>query len=431
MSEQPGSPSDRLPPRVEAYPQARVRRGWWPGWIWSIPVAVLIVVGWLGMRYLIAGGEDITISFADAHGVKKNNTNIEYRGTIVGQVSSVELDTAGDAVLVHASIDQRAAKFLRTGTRFWLRGANPSLGNLSSLGAVLSGPTIMMDPGPGKRTKQFTGSARKPLETAAHVEPLLYAVSLKGDAGSLKNGDPVQLDGFTVGEVRQVGFEYDPSTDELFMPCTIALYPAHLFHIRGMQGMASTKALSTALASLVAHGLRARLDRDPPLVGAARLGLAMIPGAPQQQAAILEGLPEIPFDAGGGLESIVTRVNKVPLEQIAHNLLDITHHIDTLVSSPQLKQSISRLDQALGQIRTLAKQAGPQVTALAGSLRKTADELDRTAGSADGLINGNATQDGVGATLEEIREAARSVRSLANYLDRHPDALLTGRMDRR
>ena len=95
-----------------------------------------------------------------------------------------------------ASIDNEAAKFLTTGTRFWLRGANPSLSNLSSLGSLLSGPTIVMDPGP----RQARAQLRRP-RAGAHRpagRPLLYEVILGSEAGSLAGGDPVTLRGFTV-----------------------------------------------------------------------------------------------------------------------------------------------------------------------------------------------------------------------------------------
>src|SRR6185437_4301789 len=104
-----------------------------------------------------------------------------------------------------AKIDDSATKFLRTGTRFWLKGANPSLSNLSSLAAVLSGPTIELEPGPGTKSTHFMGLEHQPIGPIGSERPVLYEVSFGGDVGSLKSGDPVKLHGFTVGEVRQIG----------------------------------------------------------------------------------------------------------------------------------------------------------------------------------------------------------------------------------
>lgn len=421
--------NDRQPPAPAVAPgrvTAGVRHGWWPGWIWAIPIAALIVVGWLGARALLSGGKDITISFPDAHGMKVNNTDVVYRGTNIGQVTHVKLNPSGTAAIVTASIDQAATKFLRTGTRFWLRGATPSLADPASLAAILSGPTIVMEPGPGAKTTHFMGLEHEPVSPHAHSHPVIYEVTLSGDAGAVKAGDPVKLDGFTVGEVRAAGFSYDARTGELATAGTIAIYPS-LLHIRGAADPDSPGALQNAIETLVGKGLRARLERDPPLVGAYRVSLEMVPGAPAARIAIVDGLPQIPSAPGGGLNSIVDRFRKVPIEQIGQNLLDITHHVDGIVSSPQLNDAVRQLSEALREIRHVTSQAGPQITAVTKSLHKAADDLDRTVQSANGLMNGSTTQSGLETTLQEITDAARSIRSLADYLDRHPEALVRGR----
>ena len=86
--------------------QAGVRHGWWPGWIWAIPIAALLVVIWLGARALLAGGTDVTIRFNDAHGMKKENTDVVLRGTQVGHVTDIALTPDGTGVIVNR-IDRR------------------------------------------------------------------------------------------------------------------------------------------------------------------------------------------------------------------------------------------------------------------------------------------------------------------------------------
>jgi len=416
----PGSPE-----RV----QAGVRHGWWPGWIWAIPIAALLVVIWLGARALLAGGTSITIRFTDAHEMKEENTDVVLRGAQVGHVTSIKLNDDGTAVIVKASIDQEAEKFLTTGTRFWLRGAKPSLNDLSSLGSLISGPTIIMDPGPGKESRHFLGLARAPLVPATAARPLLYEVSLEAEAGSLSGGDPVTLRGFTVGEVRDVGFAYDPGSGEISTPATLALYPS-LFHVSGADAAPSATAVSNELALLIHKGMRARLTRNPPLIGSYQVSLEMVPGAPAPAGpATVDGMPQIPTAPGGSITSIVDRINKVPIERIAQNALTTTHNLAGLTSSPKLKDAIVQLDAALREIHRTTAKAGPQVTALTTSLRRAAADLDGTAKSADRLVSGTATQNGLGNTVQEITEAARAVRSLADYLDRHPEALLRGRGD--
>jgi paraquat-inducible protein B len=408
--------------------QAGVRHGWWPGWIWAIPIAALLVVIWLGARALLAGGTDITIRFTDIHGMKPENTDVLMRGTQVGHVTGIQLDKDGAAVTVTASIDEDAAKFLRTGTRFWLKGASPSLSNLSSIGSLLSGPSIVMDPGPGAEARHFRGLESEPIAPSADEHPILYAISLDNEAGALSGGAKVILRGFTVGEVRDVGFSYDPTTGAISTPATLAIYPS-LFHIKGARGVPTAAQVAAEIERLIGKGMRARLTRDPPLVGSYEVSLRIMPGSqtPPAPLAAQNGLPQIPMASGGGISSIVERINKVPIEQISRNVLQITHHIDALTSSPRLKDAIVQLDASLRQIHGMTSKAGPQIPVLIARLRRAAADLDGTAKSADRMMSGTATQSGVSGTVQEIKEAARAVRSLADYLDRHPEALIKGR----
>jgi paraquat-inducible protein B len=406
--------------------QAGVRHSGWPGWIWAIPIAVLFVVIWLGARALLTRGTDITIRFNDVHGMNKENTDVLLRGTQIGHVTDIELDDAGTGVIVTASIDKPAARFLTTGTRFWLRGANPSLGDLSSLGSLLSGPTIVMNPGPGRRAHHFIGLEQQPIAPSIG-RPLLYEVSLGSEAGSLSGGDPVTLRGFIVGEVRDVGFAYDPKTGDLSTPATLAIYPS-LFHVKGVGTAPNGTEVSAEIALLIGKGLRARLARNPPLVGSYSVSLEITPGAkPPAGPPTPDGLPQIPVAEGGDIASIVTRINKVPIERISRNLLNITQHVSALTASPRLKDAVVQLDAALRQIHEMTAKAGPQVPVVIASLRRAAADLDATTKSASQLMSGTATQNGLSDTVQEITETARAVRSLADYLDRHPEALIRGR----
>lgn len=412
--------------RRTAPAQATEHHSWWPGWIWAVPIAAVAIGAWLLVRFLTQGGTDITITFPDVYGIDPSSTNIEYRGMTVGSVTGVDLNKDGSTVKVSASINDSAEKFLKSGTVFWLRGAHPSLSNLSSLGSVLSGPTIMLEPGSGQDTTDFKGQTRKPIAPPGSGPPALFAVSFDGDVGGLSPGDPVKLRDFPVGEVKTIGFHYDLKKDKIETPVMLALYPS-LFHLEGAQEAKSAEALKTALGQLVAQGLRANLDRDPPLIGSYRVSFEMIPGAPTASLAVVNNFPEIPTAPGGGLQSIVGRVNKIPLDQIGQNVLDLTKQIDQLASSPKLKDSVAELDASLKDIHHTIKDIGPKVDQLVQTLRNTAQQLDQASAAASKTMGGATSQTGLSDAMREVKEAARSIRSLADYLERHPESLISGK----
>ena len=390
------------------------------------------------MRALTSHGEDITITFADVDGLSEQGGKISLRGINVGHVTDVALASDGSGVTVSANIDQSAERFVTSGTRFWLRNAHPSLSDLSSLGAVLSGPTIVMEPGPGEKATHFTGIPYQPIGPP-DATPQRYDVAFDGPVGDLHVGDAVKLRGFTVGDVKQIGFAYDGATGKLSTPVAIDLYPS-LFHIQGVASPDSAAALHGLIDKLIQQGLRARLERDPPLIGGYRIALDMEPDA-QAAPKVAGGEPQIPTASGGGLNSVMDRLNKVPLDQIAQNVLALTHHADavvssadTLVSSPDLKNAVAELDDAVKQASEAARQvnetasrAGPRITRLVEALQRAADQLDRDASSAGRVVSGTTTQYGLESATQAVTEAARSVRDLASYLDRHPEALIQGR----
>jgi paraquat-inducible protein B len=168
--------------------------------------------------------------------------------------------------------------------------------------------------------------------------------------------------------------------------------------------------------------------QSPPLIGAYMISLDFIPGASAASLQTGGSLPVIPTVSGGGFGSIVNRVNRIPINQIADNILEITKHVDSIVSSPDLRDSIEHLNRTLAELQTTIRYTGPQVTKLVYSLRQTGDELDRAAAAANTTMGGNPiSQNNARTALYEVTLAARSVRSLANYLDRHPEALIKGR----
>jgi ABC-type transporter Mla subunit MlaD len=80
--------------------------------------------------------------------------------------------------------------------------------------------------------------------------------------------------------------------------------------------------------------------------------------------------------------------------------------------------------------------AGPQVAPTlesvrqtTESLRQTADKIDGTAEAARRLLGGSAASPNgnLQQAVHELTGTARSIRTLANFLDQHPEALLRGR----
>src|SRR5579871_2318064 len=191
-------------PQVERSSErsARVVRSRWPGWIWLVPLAAAIILVWFGARFLFTHGETVTVIFERADGVSAQNTKVEYRGVQVGEVKDVALTEDGLHVRVRLSMQRSADRYLRSGTRFWLQSAGGNLSNLSSLVSLLGGPSIEMEPGPGRPQRQFTALSQAPAFSTP-TAGTRYTLTASAQ-GSATPGSSVYYLGLEVGKVTDV-----------------------------------------------------------------------------------------------------------------------------------------------------------------------------------------------------------------------------------
>lgn len=414
---------------------AIARRSWWPGWIWAVPIAAVGIVLWLLLRSISSRGIDVTVTYSDAAGMQPGDTRVMYHGLEVGRVTSVALASDDWHVIVHLDIGRQLEPKLNTGTRFVLEGAHPSFSDISSLRALIAGPAIVMVPGHGRPTRSFIGTEGGSRQTLAVSLP--YLVNFDGAVGELQPHAPVTLRGFTVGEVTSIGLSVDPRTGRISTPVLIALDPTR-FHLAAPTPPDGDwrPLMDATLAKMVGAGLRARLARAVPLVGGEQVDLEIAAGAPPAQLETSGPYARIPTVRGSGLEGLPAEIGSLPLAQIADNLRTITDRLRSLTSSPRMRDSLAHLDATLAALDRISHQAGPQLAptlrearATVADLRAAAQQMDATAeaarltmGTSPAAPSGNLQH-----ALDELAGAARSVRSLADYLDQHPEALLRGR----
>lgn len=80
----------------------------------------------------------------------------------------------------------------------------------------------------------------------------------------------------------------------------------------------------------------------------------------------------------------------MPLSEIAANLHQAVDHLDHLVSSPKLAQSLDHLDRTLANLQRVTANAAGKVGPLIESLRRTADATHQTIALANSVPGGSA-----------------------------------------
>jgi paraquat-inducible protein B len=145
---------------------------------------------------------------------------------------------------------------------------------------------------------------------------------------------------------------------------------------------------------------------------------------------------------GGGFEEItksaadiMRKVNALPFAEIGKNLNDTLASVNGLAGSPELKQAVQSLTTTLASVQQLVQKTDSGLTPMLKRLPEIANNLQETAarashlmGSIDATYGGNSNFNRqLDRLLDQVTEAARTIRELADLLDRHPEALIRGR----
>ena len=141
---------------------AKETYGRWPGLVWALPVAAILIVAYLGLQALAHAGVDVVVTFDSAADARPGDTQVIYKGLSVGRVTKVALSRDHKHVDMTLRLDPSVKPALRAGTVFWLEGAKPSFTDLNSLKAALAGVTIGMAPGGGAPARHFSGLLQPP-----------------------------------------------------------------------------------------------------------------------------------------------------------------------------------------------------------------------------------------------------------------------------
>jgi paraquat-inducible protein B len=300
---------------------------------------------------------------------------------------------------------------------------------------------------------------------------MFFDGSIKG----LQVGSPVVVNGVKVGEVTEISLLGDPVTLEFYQPVYIEIEPEK-FHVVGMKKDKLTGILRKKYPfyeRMLEKGMKAQLVLQSFVTGQLWISLGLHPDKPYRMLGVVLDVPEIPT-VPTPLEELQKTVEDLPLKEIVVKLDNVVTGIDRIVNSPEMQRTVVNMEKATRSIDRLATRLDNQVEPLAADVRGTLDEANRTLASARGaLAQAEKTlsfQEGVpghvadniiatlasarvsleesrkalvavqalaahsvslgyeaGSTLEEMKALSRSIRSLADYLERHPESLIRGK----
>jgi len=222
----------------EELPRARVRRRRLFNLAWLVPLAAVVIAGFLMWERLRERGPEIVVSFTDGGGLRVGLTPVKYRGVAIGEVTGISLSEDHKRVLVRTRLVRSAAGIAREGTTFWIVRPQVGFGNITGLGTVLTGPEIHALPGKGEgRIKEFVGLDSAPV--ALETEGLKLILRAERPR-SIRPNTPVQYRGVEVGVVQKL--ELGPNSTSADVHVLIfERYAGHEIKIEMASGIAGRK----------------------------------------------------------------------------------------------------------------------------------------------------------------------------------------------
>ncbi|MHB8287265.1 MAG: PqiB family protein [Caulobacteraceae bacterium] len=374
---------------------------------------------------------------------------VYFHGVEVGWVTAADIHGAHDfslGVFVSAPYD----RLVHQDTVFFATHAvEVGLSNAGLTADIGPGTSALThgvefdNPGEVGDAPEASAGASFPLlntEADAQAQPtgpqIAYAAVFRGAAMAPAPNAPVTLEGMRIGRVlsSQLGLVVGDTA-----PATrvqLEIEPDRLNLTGALAGGDGRRAADAALAGLIRGGYRLKLGQAPPLVGPQALVLTRVAAAAPALIHYSQGAPDLPTAPSSDLagitdqaSAILQKVNQIPLTQIGSDVRALTARMRQLAASPQLTDGLNHLDSTLSQVDAMVREVRPQMGPLVTKLDAAAGQLQAVASSADAVLSGRSgPQDAnLPDAIHQLTEAARSIRSLADYLGRHPEAVIRGK----
>jgi paraquat-inducible protein B len=302
------------------------------------------------------------------------------------------------------------------------------------------------------------------------TRPERFMVYFDESISGLDDGSPVKLHGVRVGHVVGISIRYDRTTGKSVAAVLCELNRGSITDENGASFDVSDKA---ALQALVDRGLRAQLElgglatgllfvelefmdphKYPDLSKSTEEKYVVIPPTPSEiselrasaaalmanATAVLARMEQIDFQGlSVELRKLVTevrlRIEGTDIKGLAEQWKRTGESVDALARSPDAVRVLENLNKTLDSLRSAVTRLDTQVDTNGKDLQATLvqakaalEAFSSAAQSARGFIN---AQQNFGAettrALDKVADAAESIQRLADFLERNPNAIVSGR----
>jgi paraquat-inducible protein B len=285
---------------------------------------------------------------------------------------------------------------------------------------------------------------------------LPFVMFFDGDLGGLDVGAPVEIRGVKIGAVTKIRLFANSNSIGVYVNIDPSLLPKS----------SAVRQDVGAVEEMIRKGLRAQLKTQSFLTNQLLIYLDMFPKAPVVLVGLdpeVREIPTVPTTLAriqAQLEKFLDSLGNVKLEEVLSDVTLAMKSAKDLMAAPELMAAVVSANAALQQANKTLKRLDSQLDALgptteatlvetrellvetrkvlanvdaeigplSASIKGAGDAAQGTLRTVDRAVDGDSRL-GYEAlrALRDVADAARSLKALADYLERHPDALLRGK----
>jgi paraquat-inducible protein B len=290
-----------------------------------------------------------------------------------------------------------------------------------------------------------------------------FVIYFTGDINGLRKDAPVKFKGVEIGDVKEIQLSLGQTVNqqtgkikaEVRIPVIIELNQEQLLSHGGTSIDLSDP---HTIPNLILEGLRAQLASDSFVTGILYVKLDIEPDMPSKMFAPagspLQEIPAIPNTLEQVQEmatQILKKLDKVDVtklngvfDEMATTLTSINNGIARKDANNNLSQALVSASQTLDSINNniASKKTGEELSQMLASASKTMDSIRPVSSSFDAAAKqatntlgtvqtaiepGSPVNYQILQALHDVSAAARSIKELADFLQRNPSTVIRGR----
>lgn len=298
--------------------------------------------------------------------------------------------------------------------------ANPTLIGAFVVGAVVLGVVAILFFG----GRQF------------FTEEDQFIIFFDETVNGLDVGSSVKFKGVPIGQVSAIYIRLDEGKNKASIPVVIAINRKMLDADIGKKETAAIG--GKFYEQCIKRGLRAKLEYQSFVTGLLFVELDYYPDMrPPNIKPNAFNLREIPSISSGmndlwkKASEALMNISSINFKEIGERVNDVLKHLDDGIAEIDFK-SINGAFVEVEQVgKEISQRIGPlsdELTATLGNAQQAFGKIESTFRNVDGMIAPDSTfRYEFEEALQQFSEASQAVKSLADYLERNPSAILTGK----